>query len=251
MNVRLWKSVVLVGLLLANVYGTLRAMQDSTAVPAKTTERPFWMWQFSGKLQPIGGENNAAINSLLAQSLGGRAPAFTTTPYSFVATPFNLSWNHNRWMFYIGYTTFGLGASTSDYAASLSSTELAYGVGYMLVNTPRFRLYPMLGNYATLDYLKISRTTTLQSLLSTLNEQSAGIYRYGGLLELAVGADYRFQMEYGDFYILAKAGYNWEVGAFWSINPTIGPFLFDANSNSFSRRGVFFQLGIGFGSERQ
>lgn len=238
-------------MLSASIYAPLQAMEDSTVVIPKTTTRPFWMWQFMGRYQPFGNESTASFNTFLGENLRGTAPNFGNITNAFVLAPFNVSWNHNRWIFYVGLAQFATSSASSDYSASIGSTDFCYGVGYALINTSRFRLYPMLGNYGTIDIVSITRKQSLQSLLSSFNDQTIRFNRFGGLLELAVGADYSFPMEYGDLYIIAKAGYNWEPGAIWYVNQVYEGPMAGSNPNWFSRRGVFFQIGIGFGSERQ
>ncbi len=247
---RLFKKVALAcAIVFASAYAPLQAQQDSTAQAPQKSDRPFWIWQISGKYQSFGGENNASLNTRLAQELPGNGTkpsvGFGNTLY---ISPFNAMWNHNRWIIYAGFNFGGIfPGSTSEYTISRSSQELVYGVGYALINTPRFRLYPMLGNYGAIDLITISQVSSFSTLLKTLDQRSITFQRFGGLLELAVGADYSFPLEYGDVYIMAKVGYNWEAGAFWSTN---GQTLTDTDPNWLSRRGVFFQIGVGFGTER-
>lgn len=247
---RLFTKVALVGIVFgASAYAPLQAQQDSTVQVPTKSDRPFWIWQFSGKYQSFGGENNASLNTRLAQELpgNGRKPSVESGNAVYIS-PLNAMWNHNRWIIYAGYNFGGtFPVVGSEYSISRSSQELIYGVGYALINTPRFRLYPMLGNYGAIDIITISQISSFSTLLKTLDQRSITIQRFGGLLELAVGADYSFPLEYGDVYIMAKVGYNWEAGAFWSSN---GSTLTDTDPNWLSRRGVFFQIGVGFGTER-
>ncbi len=238
--------------LCASIYAPLKAQELSTDTIPKTTSRPFWIWQITGKFQAFGGESNSGLNARFNQDLpnGTAKPAFTITN-SFYISPLNLQWNHNRWIIYAHYNAFSNSSFTADYAATITSQELLYGVGYAVINTSRFRLYPMLGNYASVDILNLRKNSnSLTTLLQSSEQNSLSIARFGGLLELVVGADYSFPLEYGDVYIMAKVGYNLEVGAAWG-QELLGRPIAGADPNWFSRRGVFFQLGIGLGTERR
>jgi hypothetical protein len=248
------KAAFACAIVFASVYAPLQAQQDSTVQVPTKSDRPFWIFQITGKYQSIGGESNLSLNTRLAQDLpnAGSNVSVFTGGNRLLISPFNLMWNHNRWIVYAGYNlasynNIAPGFSSTNYTAASSSNELIYGVGYALINTPRFRLYPMLGNYGTFDNITISQVSSLSTLLKTFDDRSISLQRNGGLLEFAVGADYSFPLEYGDVYIMAKVGYNWEAGAFWSSN---GKILTDTDPNWLSRRGVFFQIGVGFGTER-
>ena len=106
----------------------------------------------------------------------------------------------------------------------------------------------MLGSAAIIDRVTITRNTSLSNFLQTSSAPSFTMERDAGGVEFAVGADYSFPLEYGDVYIMAKAGYALSALGSWTHEGSIVP---DANINWFSRRGVFFQIGIGFGTERQ
>ncbi|MFY7997847.1 MAG: hypothetical protein ACOVSW_04525 [Candidatus Kapaibacteriota bacterium] len=230
----------------------MKAQETNTDTVPKTTSRPFWIWQMTGKFQAFGGASNAGLNDRLNQDLpnGTAKPTFTMTN-AFYISPLNLQWNHNRWIFYAHYGGFSNAPSTADYTMTITSQEILYGVGYAVINTSRFRLYPMLGNYASVDILNLKKNgSSLTTLLQTFEQNSVSIARFGGLLELAIGADYSFPLEYGDVYIMAKVGYNLEAGALWG-QELLGRPLAGTDPNWLSRRGVFFQLGIGLGTERR
>jgi hypothetical protein len=173
---------------------------------------------------------------------------------SFIVAPFNVMWNHNRWMIFGSYYFAFAGldfistgsSSTRDFIGKRSFYEITQGVGYAVVNAPRFRLYPSVAFTVSTDVFTITKPTSLTSLLSTVNPRSIILQRNGVIYELAVGADYSFPLEYGDVYIMAKVGYNFD-NAGWESG---GQQLTDTDPNWFSRRGVFFQIGVGLGTER-
>jgi hypothetical protein len=126
--------------------------------------------------------------------------------------------------------------------------EILYGFGYSLVDSRRFRLYPFLGFRVDIQRITVTQPTTLSNALNTFNPNSLTFQRTSTILELSVGADYNFPLEYGDVYVMARIGYNLESGQSWSLG---GQPLMDTDPNWFSRRGIFFQLGIGLGTERR
>lgn len=248
---RLFIKVALVGIVFgASLYAPLQAQQDSTAQTPTKSDRPFWIWQIMSKTQP--GKVEDDFNQRIAKDMQGEMPQFRSG--SFIIAPFNVMWNHNRWMIFGSYyfALAGLNfistgsSSTRDFIGKRSFYEITQGVGYAAVNTPRFRLYPTLAFTVATDIFTITQPTSLTSLLSTVNPRSITLQRNGIIYELAVGADYSFPLEYGDVYIMAKVGYNFD-GAGWESG---GQQLTDTDPNWFSRRGVFFQIGVGLGTER-
>lgn len=199
------------------------------------------------KTQP--GKVEDEFNQRLAQDMPGSAPSFRSG--SFIIAPFNIMWNHNRWMIFGGYypsvDVISGSITTKDYTGTRTIHEITQGVGYAVVNMPRFRLYPTLASTLAIDMFEITRQASFSSLLSSVNQQSVVFERTTSVLELAVGADYSFPLEYGDVYIMAKVGYNFDISAGWSAGKQR---LTDTDPNWFSRRGVFFQIGVGFGTER-
>lgn len=251
---RLFTKVALVGIVFgACMYAPLQAQQDSSVqVPTKSA-RPFWIWQYMAKSQPGGVEDG--FNQRLAKDLKGDVPQFRSG--AFVISPFNIMWNHNRWILFGGYNfkvpyvaLIGPGErlTTNDYRGGWSFHEITTGVGYALINTPRFRLYPSIAFTGVTDIITITEKTSFTSLLSNFSERSITFQRSPStILELAVGADYSFPLEYGDVYIMAKIGYNFHAVSHWTLGSAI---MDDADPNWFSRRGIFFQIGVGFGTER-
>ncbi len=147
------------------------------------------------------------------------------------------------------YFTLGFisgGASTRDFTGTRNFHEITQGVGYAVVNAPRFRLYPSVAFTVATDILTITQPNSLTSLLSTVNPRSIMLQRNGVIYELAAGVDYSFPLEYGDVYIMAKVGYNFDIAG-WESG---GQRLTDTDPNWFSRRGIFFQIGVGLGTER-
>ncbi|MBL7992152.1 MAG: hypothetical protein JNN25_12020 [Candidatus Kapabacteria bacterium] len=162
-------------------------------------------------------------------------------------SPINVMWNHNRWLLFGSYFTGGASVGR-DTSISRVLHEVTLGFGYVAINTPRFRLYPMVGATGTIDLITITQPTTFNALLAGSNPYSFTVQRGGGVLEVAIGADYSVPLEYGDIYVMTKIGYNFEAGANWAYG---GQSLPDTDSNWFSRRGIFFQIGVGFGTGRQ
>jgi hypothetical protein len=69
---------------------------------------------------------------------------------------------------------------------------------------------------------------------------------YGHVIELALGADYRVPLTHFDMYIMAKLGFNFDPAGL-AVNASTS-----ANRGAWvSRNGIFFQLGIGLGTERR
>ncbi len=230
--------------LCASIYAPLKAQESSTDTIPKTTSRPFWIWQILSNFQPGGTED--AFNARLSQELAGQGsiPRFGSS--RFIISPLYLSWNHNRWIVMAGYSgtlgMSGLGGMTTGF------DEILFGFGYSLVDSRRFRLYPFLGLRGDAQRITVAQPTTLNNALKTFNPNSLTFQRTSAILELSVGADYSFPLEYGDLYVMARIGYNLESGQSWSLG---SQSLVDADPNWFSRRGVFFQLGIGLGTERR
>jgi hypothetical protein len=244
-------ALFLVVALCTSVYEPLRAMADSTntlTVP-KTTTRPFWIWQIMASFQQS--SNNDDFNRRVLQIQTDNP---SVQGFNFNVSPMYVMWNHNRWIFQTsvgivaisGLTQFG-SISSNGLVAERSGFDIAFTVGYAVIDAPRFRLYPMLSSIAATDVVTITRQTSLANLLQNPGT-SLSMERDAGGFGVAVGADYRFPMEYGDFYIMAKAGYNFSTLGTWKYN---GVWLQDADINWFSRRGVFFQIGIGFGTKQE
>lgn len=246
---RLFTKIALVGVVFgASVYAPLQAQQDSTAQVPTKSDRPFWIWQVLAKSQP--GKIEESFNQRIAQDMNTDAPQFRSG--SLIMAPLNIMWNHNRWISFAGYYfNGGFISGGSSRAGNFTITrnfhEVSWGVGYAIINTPRFRLYPALSATIATDIFTISQVTSLTALLSTTSSpRSINLQRNGSIYELAIGADYSFPLEYGDVYIMAKVGYNFD-SANWESG---GRQLTDTDSNWFSRRGIFFQIGVGFGTER-
>ncbi len=236
--------------LTVSVYAPLWAIEDSTLTVPKTTERPFWMWQILNTSRPTGFD--ADFNARLGIQPNSDLP---TTGLSINISPFHIAWSHNRWIVSGSFNILAVpglirfsAISGSGITAIRRGFEYDFSVGYALINSPRFRLYPLLSSVAITDRVTITRQTSFTALLQSNASNSFSMERDAGGFGIAVGADYRFPLEYGDLYIVAKAGYTLSVLGAWTSE---GVLLPDANINWFSGRGVFFQLGIGFGSERQ
>jgi hypothetical protein len=252
---RLFTKVALVGVVFsASLYVPLQAQQQDTLVSVpKTTSRPFWIWQILGKFQPSRYEYSFTerLNSL------GAVPLISSG--GFTVSPFNIQWNHNSWILSAGYApgysrniwrlqdTLPFDTLSGTFTVTRVFHEATVGIGYALVNSPRFRLYPSIAALGMIDIITITEQTSFARLLRTLNPRSITLEGRGIALELGVGADYRFLLEYGDLYLMAKIGYNLELYREWAAS---GQPLGDTYPNWFSRRGIFFQIGVGFGTER-
>lgn len=247
------KAALACAILIASIYAPLQAQQDSTTQAPQKSDRPFWIWQYMAKSQPGGMEDG--FNQRLAKDLKGDTPQFGSG--FFVIAPFNIMWNHNRWILFGSYyfaapyvQLIGPGErlSTNEYRGSRFFHEITTGVGYAIVNAPRFRLYPSIAFTGASDIITITEKTSFTSLLANLNERSITFERSASIIsEIAIGADYSFPIEYGDIYIMTKIGYNFHGGGRWTVGASI---MEDTDPNWFSRRGVFFQIGVGFGTER-
>ena len=109
----------------------------------------------------------------------------------------------------------------------------------------------MLSAKVIFDELRFAKPTSLTNLFSTFEPASVSLQRFVGIPEIAVGADYRFptDLDNYDVFVVAKVGYNFiSFDSPWTHG---GRAIADTDAAWFSRRGVFFQIGIGFGTERQ
>lgn len=231
--------------LCASVYAPLQAQESTIDTVPKTTSRPFWIWQILSNFQPGGTED--AFNARLSQELAGQGSLPRFNSNRFIISPLYLSWNHNRWIVMAGYSGT-LGIAAPGLTSGTEYDEILYGFGYSVINSPRFRLYPFIGFRGDIQRITLTQPTTLSNALKTFAPNSITIQRFASILELSVGADYNFPLEYGDLYLMARIGYNFEFGQNWILGRQ---YLADADPNWFSRRGVFFQLGIGLGTERR
>ncbi|MCU0424595.1 MAG: hypothetical protein MUF71_03095 [Candidatus Kapabacteria bacterium] len=229
----------------ASVYAPSQAQEQHSDTVPKTTSRPFWIWQILANFQPGSAED--AFNARLAQELAGQGSIPRFGSNRFIISPFYLSWNHNKWIIMAGYSGT-LGTAVSSFISGTEYDEIFYGFGYSVVNSQRFRLYPFIGFRGDIQRITLTEPTTLSNALKTFTPNSITIQRTASIIELSVGADYNFALEYGDLYIMARIGYNFEFGQNWTLGRQ---YLADADPNWFSRRGIFFHLGIGLGTERR
>jgi hypothetical protein len=252
---RLFKNAAMVCVALcASVGAPLTAQEDSLALAEKEPLQTFWIWQVMSKVQP--GRIEEDMNRAFSQNLN---TSFLFTSGSSTVSPVNVMHTYNRIIFFGSYNTNlpflqGLGFLSSVPIGGARRTfhEITLGIGYAFVNTPRFRLYPAFALTTTLDQFMFSeKRDSLKLLLEKpLTSRAVTIERLGIIIEFALGADYRFPLASFDFYVMAKVGYNYEsrVGGIWDAS-------FGRNStldgNWFSRRGVFFQIGVGIGTGRQ
>jgi hypothetical protein len=249
MNLHFLKKIAFVCVIItASVYAPLRAMEDSTAAAQKKEYFGFSIWHFVYKSIPTRVETE--FGQKLSQDLKGNVsvPVYP----DFTISIANYMWSNDKWVTNFFYNYGTRTATSRDASVGCTTHEAGAGIGYIVVNTPRFRLYPMLSTNYVFDIVNITPQTSLTSLLSTRDSPNISMERFGGFYELAVGADYRFPIFYGDIYIMAKVGYNLVLpGLFNSAWKHGSQILTDASPEWFSRRGVFFQIGIGFGTERQ
>ena len=206
MNVRLWKSVVLVGLLLTSVYAPLRAMQDSAVVRKKVAARII----SSFTLKTIPTRLETEFGEYVSRNFRGDIPTIGFP--SLALAPIHLIGSNidNPWINELSYSFYYYKADSREMTYSCFAHEVQWGFGYAVVDSPRFRLYPMLSAKVAFDVLAFTKQTSLASLVSTFESPSIFLQRTAPIAEIAVGADYRIPTEIDnyDIYVLAKVGYN-------------------------------------------
>jgi hypothetical protein len=249
MNLHFLKKIAFVCVIIAaSVEAPLQAQQDSTEAAQKKQSLGFLIWHSHYKSIPTRLETE--FGQKLSQDLKGNIPIPAYPDYTLSLA--NFMWSNDRWVVNFFYNNAGRSTTSRDASFGCIAHEAGLGVGYIVVNTPRFRLYPMLSSNYVLDIVNITPQTSLTSLLTTRDSPNISMERFYLFYELAVGADYRFPIFSGDVYIMAKVGYNLVVPGLsnpaWRHGSQV---LSDASPEWFSRRGVFFQIGIGLGTERQ
>lgn len=236
-------AVIALALLCASFCGILQAQDDTLATIRKEHSQIFWIWQVMSKVQP--GRVEDDMNRTYSQKLNS---SFSLASGSSTISPINVMLNYNRIIFFGGYNSNlrflqGLGffsttpyLGSSDFAVTRVFHEITLGIGYAFINTPRFRLYPAFAATTALDLLTFSpNRDSLQSIFAKpLTSHSVTQELQGTILEFSIGADYRIPLLAFDFYVMTKIGFNYEP----------------ADNRWFSRRGIFFQIGVGVGTER-
>lgn len=238
------KVVVCCAVVTASMYEPLRAMEDSTQAP-KRQFKSTTISCISGRTIPS--SLPVEFGQKLSQDFRGSIPTISFP--SFALNPVHFIWSYDisPWISEASYTFAFSNVVSRDMTFRCLSHELSGGYGYAIVNTPRFRLYPMIIGKFLFDQLTFAKPTTFTNLVTTFEAPSFSLDRFMAFYEIAVGADYRFPTAYEnyDIYVVAKVGYNLPFfDAPWSQN---GSIVGDFSPTWFSRRGVFFQIGIGFG----
>lgn len=239
-------------LALGLMFATLHLQaQEAEGDSTKTQFR--WIWQTMGKVQPS--PVNPGLGEYFQRVLNVPAQSASFPSESFAVSPFNLMLTHDKLILFCGYNAnlrllqpFGFYSTASqvvrvsNYSVNRSYHELTFGIGYAIVNTPRFRLYPNVAFTSTLDNFWIQYAPKPDSMATAPYPASQFVEISGHIIELALGADYRLPLTHFDMYIMTKLGFNFEPLALAvnaSNNAGRGAWV--------SRSGIFFQLGIGLG----
>ncbi|MCU0424594.1 MAG: hypothetical protein MUF71_03090 [Candidatus Kapabacteria bacterium] len=254
MQYRIVGRIVLV--VLGITFASLRlAAQEAQEDSAKT--KFLWIWQTMGKVQPT--PVNTGLGDYFQRTLNIPSRAASFPSESFAVSPFNLMLTYEKLVLFCGYSanlgllqpfgfysTAGRVVNVSNYGVNRTYHELTFGIGYAVINTPRFRLYPNVAFTSTLDHFMLRYAPTRDSMYTAPHPAPIAVELYGHLLEFALGADYRLPLAYFDMYIMAKVGFNFDPALALVNSPN-----YPERGAWVSRRGIFFQLGIGLGTERR
>jgi hypothetical protein len=176
-----------------NTSSTVSTSTASPESPGADRFTPYYSLEATVSFNVLSFDNERLSSQLREQKIEG----INNTGFSINSGL--TSWDKNGWMSRI---TLGLmlfqrrtPEATNTHDQNLSGLNIEADLAYAIVNTERFRLYPMLGNQLNLLWLNLSQKTTAAAVLSNPRREAYSDVTMWSLLinfKVGIGADYKF-----------------------------------------------------------